>query len=364
MTFKSTLRKQISNFQVELKKYDDTLNVAKNNIDLLHFNINNTSTSSTALIKKKYRSRFLSNVVRLLILIFNTSAVTSVFFEQHIVDFFLLTQKTSKTSNHSSVLDLFEKNTSNFIILLNFNFSSFEIIQRNIQNKSLSIFIFSTLSTTSNFIFEFFIIKLNSKKRRELFFENFILKFRRFSFENQQFVNQKQTSINFESQSNIRKTIVEKTIYRQSQSFQSNMFANINSVVQIVIDKFMKTMFQRFKSLMNKQRSSSIIESAFTTNVDSNQFTIKFSFKKLKFFDYKYEKKTTTKNEFIENTIEKTIYKNFYIFVNRARDFIRIFETKIVKNNFFRCLKKKRFNLTHLSAVKHEKKIAHHERRH
>ena len=102
----------------------------------------------------------------------------------------------------------------------------------------------------------------------------------------------------------------------------------------------MKTMFQRFKNLMNKQYLLSTIEFVFTTNVDNNQFIIKFSFKKLKFFDHKYDKKTTTKNKFIENTIEKTIYKNLHIFVNRIRNFIRIFKTKIVKNNFFRCLKK------------------------
>ena len=99
-------------------------------------------------------------------------------------------------------------------------------------------------------------------------------------------------------------------------------------------------MFQRFKNLINKQHSSSTIEFVFITNVNNNQFTIKFSFKKLKFFDHKYEKNKKTKNEFIENTIEKTIYKNSHIFVNRVRNFIRIFETKIVKNNFFRCLKK------------------------
>ena len=66
-------------------------------------------------------------------------------------------------------------------------------------------------------------------------------------------------------------------------------------------------------------------------------------------------KKTTTKNKFIENTIEKTIYKNLHIFVNCIRNFIRTFKTKIVKNNFFRCLKKKRFNLTHFFIIKHKK---------
>ena len=104
---------------------------------------------------------------------------------------------------------------------------------------------------------------MHSKKRREFSFENFITKFRKFSFENQQFINQKQIFVNFELQSNIRKTIVEKTIYRQSSNFQSNMFVNINSAIQAVIDKFIKTMFQRFKDLINKQRSSSTIKFVF-----------------------------------------------------------------------------------------------------
>ena len=49
------------------------------------------------------------------------------------------------------------------------------------------------------------------------------------------------------------------------------MFVNINSIVQIVIDKFIKTMFQRFKNLINKQHSLSIIEFVFTTNVRYTQ---------------------------------------------------------------------------------------------
>ena len=69
------------------------------------------------------------------------------------------------------------------------------------------------------------------------------------------------------------------------------MFVNINFVVQIVIDKFIKTMFQRFKNLINKQHLSSTIKFVFNANVDNNQFTIKISFKKLKFFDHKYDNK-------------------------------------------------------------------------
>ena len=97
-------------------------------------------------------------------------------------------QKISKTLNHLSIFDLFEKNISNFIVLFNFDFF-FEIIQRNIQNKLFSIFIFNTMLSIWNFVFEFFFInKLNLKKRREFLFENFITKFRKFLFEIQQFV--------------------------------------------------------------------------------------------------------------------------------------------------------------------------------
>ena len=48
------------------------------------------------------------------------------------------------------------------------------------------------------------------------------------------------------------------------------MFVNINFVVQIVIDKFIKTMFQRFKNLINKQYSLLIIEFVFNANVNNN----------------------------------------------------------------------------------------------
>ena len=106
--FKQLINIQINNFQFEFKKYYNTLNVAKNNFDSFYFNINNTLTSSIVLIKRKYRLRFLSNVVRFLMLIFNTLIVTSIFFEQFIVDFSLFTQKISKFSNHLFVFDLFE----------------------------------------------------------------------------------------------------------------------------------------------------------------------------------------------------------------------------------------------------------------
>ena len=117
--FKSTFRKQINNFQIEFKKYNNTLNVAKNNSNFLHNNTNNTSTSSTISIKKKYCSRFLLNDVCFLMLIFNTSIVTIVFFEKFIFDFSLFIKKTSTTLNHFFVFELFEQNISNFIVLFN-----------------------------------------------------------------------------------------------------------------------------------------------------------------------------------------------------------------------------------------------------
>ena len=106
--FKLTFRKQINNFQIEFKKYNNMLNVAKNNSNFLYNNTNNTSTSLTISIKKKYRSRFLLNDVYFLMLIFNTSIVTIVFFEKFIVDFLLFFEKISTTLNHSFVFELFE----------------------------------------------------------------------------------------------------------------------------------------------------------------------------------------------------------------------------------------------------------------
>ena len=82
------------------------------------------------------------------------------------------------------------------------------------------MFTFNTILTISNFVIEFFNDNLQSKKHREFSFNDFVVKsFRKFVFENLQFDNQKQTFVNFESQSNTRKTIVEKIIYRQSLKF-------------------------------------------------------------------------------------------------------------------------------------------------
>ena len=55
------------------------------------------------------------------------------------------------------------------------------------------------------------------------------------------------------------------------------------------------------------------------------------------------KRKQQQKTNSSKTQLKKAIYKNSHIFVNRVRNFIRIFETKIVKNNFFRCLKKKTF---------------------
>ena len=123
--FKLTFRKQINNFQIEFKKYNNTLNVAKNNSNFLHNNTNNTSTSSTILIKKN-RLQFLLNDVCFLMLIFNTLIVTIIFFKKFIVDYSLFIEKISITSNHFFVFELFEQNISNFIVLFNSIF--FEII--------------------------------------------------------------------------------------------------------------------------------------------------------------------------------------------------------------------------------------------
>ena len=177
------------------------------------------------------------------------------------------------------------------------------------------MFTFNTISTISNFIIEFFNDNLQSKKRREFLFNDFVVKsFRKFVFENLQFDNQKQTFVNFESQLNTRKTIVEKIIYRQLLKFQLIMFFNINFVVQIVIDKFIKTMFQRFKNLINKQYLLLTIEFVFNANVNNNQFTIKFSFKKLNFLIINITKKQQQKTNLSKTRLKKQFIK-IYIFL-------------------------------------------------
>ena len=98
------------------------MNVAKNNLNFLYDNTNNTLTSSTISIKKKYRLRFLSNDVRFLMLIFNTLIITIVFFEKFIVDFSLFIKKISTTSNHFFIFELFEQDISNFIVSFNSKF--------------------------------------------------------------------------------------------------------------------------------------------------------------------------------------------------------------------------------------------------
>ena len=98
------------------------MNVAKNNLNFLYDNTNNTLTSSTISIKKKYRLRFLSNDVRFLMLIFSTSILTTVFFEKFIVDFSLFIEKTSTISSHLFVFESFEQNISNFIVSFNSKF--------------------------------------------------------------------------------------------------------------------------------------------------------------------------------------------------------------------------------------------------
>ena len=65
------------------------------------------------------------------------------------------------------------------------------------------MFTFNTILIILNFIIEFFNDNLQSKKRREFLFNDFVVKsFRKFVFENLQFDNQKQTFVNFKSQLN------------------------------------------------------------------------------------------------------------------------------------------------------------------
>ena len=65
----------------------------------------------------------------------------------------------------------------------------------------------------------------------------------------------------------------------------------------------------------------------------------RFQFKKLNFFDFKYNKKIVFEVIFLKNTIEEIIYRDVYFFIKRAKNFVKTHDDNIIRTNFYRCLK-------------------------
>ena len=56
----------------------------------------------------------------------------------------------------------------------------------------------------------------------------------------------------------------------------------------------------------------------------------RFLFKKLELFFSNYEKKIVVKKNFIKNINKNIIYCNIYVFINRIKNFVLIFNVKYI----------------------------------
>ena len=117
----------------------------------------------------------------------------------------------------------------------------------------------------------------------------------------------------------------------------SNMSILSKQKIERIIEKtFRKTI----KKYIRKNSSQSKIQKKQNLSNKNvfNDNTFRFQSKKLNFFNFFYQNKSTSKIFSFENTNENIIYRNVYIFINRIKQFIETYEKKIIRNNFYRCL--------------------------
>ena len=72
---------------------------------------------------------------------------------------------------------------------------------------------------------------------------------------------------------------------------------------------------------------------------NNNDKHSRFQFKKLKFFDFKYDEKTTFEVAFLKNINEKIVYRNVHVFINCVKDFAQTHDENVIRINFYRCMK-------------------------
>jgi uncharacterized protein YecA (UPF0149 family) len=131
----------------------------------------------------------------------------------------------------------------------------------------------------------------------------------------------------------------------------------IDFVVQIAIDNsmqnMMNTMFDKMQQMINDQQNvTEFVESIeqfeqsksskFVDFVDDNivdDFN-RFVIKKLKFFDFNYDDKSTSIDSSLKNINEKTIFRDVHVFVNRIKNFVNTLNVELIRNNLYRYLKK------------------------
>ena len=72
---------------------------------------------------------------------------------------------------------------------------------------------------------------------------------------------------------------------------------------------------------------------------NNNDEHSRFQFKKLNFFNLKYDEKTTFKIVFLKNINEKIVHRNVHVFINRAKNFVKTHDENVIRINFYRCIK-------------------------
>ena len=103
----------------------------------------------------------------------------------------------------------------------------------------------------------------------------------------------------------------------------------------------MKKIFNQRLSQNSSSISSSLFFVRTRLDVESsyNDDCSRFQFKKLNFFDFKYNKKTIFEAISLKNIIEKIVYRDVYLFIERAKNFAKTHDDNIIRINLYRCLK-------------------------
>ena len=128
--------------------------------------------------------------------------------------------------------------------------------------------------------------------------------------------------------------VVQATIDNSMQNMMNTM---LDKMQQIINDQQDVVEFVESAKQSKQSKSSKSIDLVDDNIVDDfNRFVIK----KLKFFDFNYDDKSTSIDSSLENINENTIFRDVHVFVNRIKNFVNTQNVEIIRKNLYRCLKK------------------------
>ena len=84
---------------------------------------------------------------------------------------------------------------------------------------------------------------------------------------------------------------------------------------------------------------------------DFNRFVIK----KLEFFDFNYDDKSTSIDSSLKNINDDTMYRDVHVFVNWIKNFVNIQNVELIRSNLYKCLKRDAL-IWHISLLTNIKK--------